>query len=57
MAASEPHTSDGELQLTFIDVQSRGKWMIPAYKCVLFGSFGASMYMMSRLVLVSLPLL
>jgi hypothetical protein len=27
--------------------------MIPAYKVILFGSFGASAYMMGRLVLVS----
>jgi hypothetical protein len=33
-------------------VQSRGKWMIPAYKAVLYTSFGCSMYMMGRLVLV-----
>lgn len=33
--------------------QARGKWMIPAYKAVLYTSFGASMYMMGRLVLVS----
>lgn len=26
--------------------------MIPAYKAVLFGSFGASMYMMTRMLLV-----
>lgn len=26
--------------------------MVPAYKVLLFGSFGASMYMMGRLVLV-----
>jgi hypothetical protein len=32
--------------------QARGKWMIPAYKAVLFTSFGCSMYMMGRLVLV-----
>ncbi|KAG9186267.1 hypothetical protein G6011_02823 [Alternaria panax] len=31
--------------------KARGKWMIPAYKVVLFSSFGASMYMMGRLVL------
>jgi len=29
--------------------------MIPAYKGLLFTSFGASMYMMCRLVLVRLP--
>ena len=34
-------------------VQARGKYMIPGYKVILFGSFGASMYMMGRLVLVS----
>jgi hypothetical protein len=32
--------------------QARGKWMIPAYKVMLFSSLGASMYMMGRLVLV-----
>jgi hypothetical protein len=42
----------GEM-LTF-DVQARGKWMIPAYKVLLFTSFGSSMYMMGRLVLVSI---
>ncbi|KAF9701741.1 hypothetical protein EKO04_000926 [Ascochyta lentis] len=31
--------------------KARGKWMIPAYKVVLFGSLSASMYMMGRLVL------
>ncbi|KAF2792972.1 hypothetical protein K505DRAFT_375648 [Melanomma pulvis-pyrius CBS 109.77] len=31
--------------------KSRGKWMVPAYKVILFGSFGASMYMMGRMVL------
>ena len=36
-------------------MQSRGKWMIPAYKAVLFTSFGCSMYMMGRLVLVCPP--
>lgn len=29
--------------------------MIPGYKVILFSSFGASMYMMGRLVLVSTP--
>ncbi|KAL6710629.1 hypothetical protein ACN47E_008677 [Coniothyrium glycines] len=29
--------------------KSRGKWMIPGYKVILFSSFGASMYMMCRL--------
>jgi len=29
--------------------------MIPAYKVILFTSFGSSMYMMGRLVLVCLP--
>jgi hypothetical protein len=28
--------------------------MVPGFKVILFGSFGASMYMMGRLVLVSL---
>ncbi|PVI01521.1 hypothetical protein DM02DRAFT_524768, partial [Periconia macrospinosa] len=32
-------------------VKGRGKWMIPAYKAVLFTSVGCSMYMMCRLVL------
>lgn len=32
--------------------QARGKWMIPAYKGLLYTSFGASMYMMCRLFLV-----
>ncbi|KAF2028230.1 hypothetical protein EK21DRAFT_114004 [Setomelanomma holmii] len=31
--------------------KARGKWMIPTYKVALFTSFGASMYMMGRLVL------
>ncbi|ORY12940.1 hypothetical protein BCR34DRAFT_562855 [Clohesyomyces aquaticus] len=31
--------------------KSRGKWMVPAYKVLLFGSFGSSMYMMGRMVL------
>ncbi|KAJ4367919.1 hypothetical protein N0V86_009759 [Didymella sp. IMI 355093] len=31
--------------------KARGKWMIPAYKAVLYTSFGCSMYMMGRLVL------
>ncbi|KAF2622877.1 hypothetical protein BU25DRAFT_351266, partial [Macroventuria anomochaeta] len=31
--------------------KARGKWMIPGYKAVLYTSFGASMYMMGRLVL------
>lgn len=34
--------------------QARGKWMIPAYKGILYTSLGASMYMMGRLVLVGL---
>ena len=34
--------------------QARGKWMIPAYKGLLYTSFGASMYMMCRLFLVRL---
>jgi len=33
-------------------LQARGKWMIPAYKTVLYTTFGCSMYMMGRLVLV-----
>lgn len=33
-------------------LQSRGRWMIPAYKVVLFTSIGSSLYMMGRLVLV-----
>ena len=32
--------------------QARGKWMIPAYKGLLYVSLGSSMYMMGRLVLV-----
>ena len=32
--------------------QARGKWMIPAYKGLLYVSIGSSMYMMGRLVLV-----
>lgn len=32
--------------------QARGKWMIPAYKCLMYTSFGASMYMMCRMFLV-----
>jgi hypothetical protein len=35
--------------------QARGKWMIPAYKGVLYLSFGSSMYMMTRLLLVGFP--
>ncbi|KAF2272376.1 uncharacterized protein EI97DRAFT_437003 [Westerdykella ornata] len=31
--------------------KARGKWMIPAYKVLLFTTFGSSMYMMGRLVL------
>ncbi|KAH8725447.1 hypothetical protein GQ44DRAFT_681217 [Phaeosphaeriaceae sp. PMI808] len=31
--------------------KARGKWMIPTYKAMLFTSFGASMWMMGRLVL------
>ncbi|KAF2823114.1 hypothetical protein CC86DRAFT_409880 [Ophiobolus disseminans] len=31
--------------------KARGKWMMPAYKTLLFTSIGASMYMMGRLVL------
>ncbi|KAF2264211.1 hypothetical protein CC78DRAFT_580717 [Lojkania enalia] len=31
--------------------KGHGRWMIPAYKVLLFGSFGASMYMMARLTL------
>ncbi|EDU41215.1 hypothetical protein PtrSN002B_008576 [Pyrenophora tritici-repentis] len=31
--------------------KARGKWMIPGYKVLLFGSLSASMYMMGRLVL------
>jgi hypothetical protein len=38
--------------LTNLPVQGRGKWMVPAYQCILFTSFGCSMYMMGRLVLV-----
>lgn len=34
--------------------QARGKWMIPAYKGVLYLSFGSSMYMMTRMLLVGL---
>ncbi|KAG9388659.1 COX7a domain containing protein [Pyrenophora tritici-repentis] len=35
-----------------VDMDSaRGKWMIPGYKVLLFGSLSASMYMMGRLVL------
>ena len=32
--------------------QARGKWMIPAYKCLMYTSFSASMYMMCRMFLV-----
>jgi hypothetical protein len=32
--------------------QARGKYIMPAYKVVLFGGFASSMYMMGRLVLV-----
>jgi hypothetical protein len=32
--------------------QARGKWMIPAYKCLMYTSFSASMYMMCRMLLV-----
>ncbi|KAL1602105.1 hypothetical protein SLS59_004790 [Nothophoma quercina] len=32
--------------------KARGKWMIPAYKGLLYVSLGSSMYMMGRLVLV-----
>lgn len=32
--------------------QARGKWMIPAYKGLLYTSLSASMYMMCRMVLV-----
>ncbi|KAL5414977.1 hypothetical protein PMIN06_003411 [Paraphaeosphaeria minitans] len=31
-------------------MKSRGRWMIPAYKVVLFTSLGSSLYMMGRLV-------
>jgi hypothetical protein len=36
-----------------VRTQARGKWMIPAYKVILFTSIGSSMYMMGRMVLVS----
>ncbi|KAL5376781.1 hypothetical protein DPSP01_010193 [Paraphaeosphaeria sporulosa] len=32
-------------------MKSRGRWMIPAYKVVLYTSIGSSLYMMGRLVL------
>lgn len=35
--------------------QSRGRWMIPAYKVILYTSISSSMYMMGRLVLVRWP--
>ena len=35
--------------------QARGKWMIPAYKCLMYTSFSASMYMMCRMFLVGGP--
>ncbi|KAF2014600.1 hypothetical protein BU24DRAFT_463377 [Aaosphaeria arxii CBS 175.79] len=31
--------------------KSRGKYIMPVYKAILFGSFASSMYMMGRLVL------
>ncbi|EOA84638.1 hypothetical protein ACJQWK_07014 [Exserohilum turcicum] len=31
--------------------KGRGKWMVPGYKMLMYTSFGASMYMMTRLVL------
>ncbi|KAG9201256.1 hypothetical protein B5807_00793 [Epicoccum nigrum] len=31
--------------------KARGKWMIPAYKCLMYTSFSASMYMMCRMLL------
>ncbi|KAF2854015.1 hypothetical protein T440DRAFT_552616 [Plenodomus tracheiphilus IPT5] len=31
--------------------KARGKYMVPMFQTLLFTSFGASMYMMSRLVL------
>ncbi|KAK7192185.1 hypothetical protein PSPO01_01757 [Paraphaeosphaeria sporulosa] len=36
-------------------MKSRGRWMIPAYKVVLYTSIGSSLYMMGRLVLVCSP--
>lgn len=35
--------------------QARGSWMIPAYKCLMWTSFSASMYMMCRMFLVGGP--
>ncbi|OAL51682.1 hypothetical protein IQ07DRAFT_506832, partial [Pyrenochaeta sp. DS3sAY3a] len=31
--------------------KNRGKWMVPGYKVLLFTSFGASTYMMFRMLL------
>ena len=37
--------------------QARGKWMIPAYKGLLYTSLSCSMYMMCRMFLVGGSLL
>lgn len=41
--------------ITDAAAQSRGRWMIPAYKAVLYTSIGSSLYMMGRLVFVRCP--
>ncbi len=54
MAFLKLYQSPGYHYTDKVDIQARGRYMIPAFKVLLYGSFGASMYMMGRLTLVGI---